>query len=152
MLLACIQNKGKSENVLFLLVHLTAVSHDKGIYIEFATASLIVHVPNLTEDSPLLPAHVMDAANGPHAAHIAVGVATIQTVLVVQQDRVLQRLLRCRCPFQNLFGPVHAQKAVHLSLAYQLQLRRVPQVVISERLGKNYKIILVSNQKKKNPW
>jgi len=69
-------------------MHLTSVSHHKCVNIELALTPLIVHVSNLAENSPLLPAHVVDSSNGPHAADIAVGIASIKAVLVVQQDRI----------------------------------------------------------------
>ena len=41
------------------------------------------HVPYFAEDGPLAPALVVDPSDGPHAAHVAVGVATVQLVSLV---------------------------------------------------------------------
>ena len=43
-------------------------------------AARVVHVSDFPEDRPLLPPHVVDASDGPHAADEAVGVAAVQRV------------------------------------------------------------------------
>ena len=60
------------------------ISSNKLRYVELAFAALIVHESDLAEHGALPPALVVDAADAPHAAHIAVGITPIQLILVIQ--------------------------------------------------------------------
>lgn len=78
----------------------------------------------------LLLTLVVNAGDGPHAAHIAVGIASVELVLVVEVQTHLQRLFRRPRPLEDLLGPIHAQKSMHFAGLHHLQLGRVPQVVV----------------------
>lgn len=49
-------------------------------------------------------------------------------------DRIGQGNVRTGRPLEDLLGPVHAQETVHFALANQLQLGRIPQIVVGVRL------------------
>ena len=53
-----------------------------------------IHVPNFAKDRTVEPRAVVHAADGPGDAGIAVGIATIELVAVVQEDRDLHGLGR----------------------------------------------------------
>ena len=49
----------------------------------------------------------MNAAHGPHDTHVAVGVAAVEAVVVVEVQGDAERLLRGLCPLEDLLRPVH---------------------------------------------
>mmetsp|Transcript_11833 Transcript_11833/g.37852 ORF Transcript_11833/g.37852 Transcript_11833/m.37852 type:complete len:229 (+) Transcript_11833:25-711(+) len=100
-------------------------------HVEFSLAAGQVHVSDLAEHGALCPALVMHASDRPRTANVAVRVSPIELILVIQVDCDAQRLAWRRGPLQDLLGPVHAQKSVHLARVNHLQLRRVPQLVVS---------------------
>lgn len=55
------------------------------LHVELALAAGVVHVPNLPENFSLLPAHVVDAHDGPRAAGETVGISSVQLVLVIEK-------------------------------------------------------------------
>lgn len=76
---------------------------------------------------------VVDAGDAPHAADVAVGVAAVELVLVVEVQRRRERLFRARAPLEDLLCPVHAHEAVHLAEVHHFALRRVPYVLVRLR-------------------
>ena len=76
------------------------------------------------------PSHVVYAHDRPHAADVAIGVTTVQTVVVIQSDGNPQSFFWRLCPLQNLFGPIHPHEAVDLAVFDKLELSRVPQLVV----------------------
>ena len=74
---------------------------------------------------------VIDAGNGPLASGIAVGVVSIEVVPIIEINGDSEGFLRPLGPLQDLFGPIHAQKAVHFTLLDHLDLGRVPNVIMS---------------------
>ena len=95
---------------------------------------------------------VVDPYDGPHAPDVAVGVAPVQAVVVVEVDGQGEGLLRRLGPLEDLFGPIHPgvnflvnfyekkitksdiilpQVSVRLSLQVDLLLRCIPQRVVS---------------------
>lgn len=76
---------------------------------------------------------VVDARDAPHAADVAVRVAAVELVLVVEVDRRVEGLLRGGAPLEDLLRPVHAHEAVHLAEVHHLALRRVPDVLVRLR-------------------
>mmetsp|Transcript_6720 Transcript_6720/g.14480 ORF Transcript_6720/g.14480 Transcript_6720/m.14480 type:complete len:235 (+) Transcript_6720:453-1157(+) len=71
--------------------------------------------------------------DAPSHSHVPIGIVSVQRKPIVQIQADLQRRLRIGRPLQHLFRPVHAQKSVHPSGLHQLDLRRVPQVVVRLR-------------------
>jgi hypothetical protein len=59
---------------------------DVPIDVELSAATVFVHVADLPEDRQLLPGVVMEAADGPGAAGITVGVPAVQFISVVQRN------------------------------------------------------------------
>ena len=57
-------------------------SADVSGHIKLAFAAIVVHETDLPENIALGPAHVMHAADAPHAAHIPIWVAAIERVPV----------------------------------------------------------------------
>lgn len=55
------------------------------LHVKLSFAAGVVHVPNLPENFSLLPAHVVDAHDGPRAAGETVGVSSVQLVLVIKK-------------------------------------------------------------------
>lgn len=117
-----------------VVIYLLRKLGDETLYIELAFAAVVVHVADLAENWSLFPSHVVHAADGPHAADVTTGISSVEAVLIVEVNGYLQSLFRILHPFEDLLSPVHAQEAVHLALAYQLALCRVPQIVTTASL------------------
>lgn len=49
--------------------HFATIACNKGGHVEFTLATLVVHVPNFSEYLTLLPAHIVDATDRPHATY-----------------------------------------------------------------------------------
>src|SRR5208337_12782 len=87
---------------------LLADPRDVRLGIEFSLRALVAHEPHGAKDRPLGPWAIVLAANGPGNSGVAVGVAAVHLVAIVQIDRDLERRLGVDRPFQDLLGPVHA--------------------------------------------
>ncbi len=57
---------------------------------------------------------IMNARTTPHAAHIAVGVSTIDFVFIIEMDRKLNCLLRTLSPFQDLHANSNMTRRIML--------------------------------------
>lgn len=64
------------------------------LHVELSLAAGVVHVPNLPENFSLLPAHVVDAHDGPRAAGETVGISSVQLVLIIEKDAPAVDMLR----------------------------------------------------------
>lgn len=60
-----------------LLENLPAVASDERFDVELSFASIVVHVSDFSEHCALSPALVVDSSDAPHAAHVAVRIATV---------------------------------------------------------------------------
>jgi hypothetical protein len=98
--------------------------------VELPFGPAVAHVPDLSEDRALEPRAVVHPADRPGDPGVAVRVAPVQFIAVVQVDRLRQRLFRRLAPLQQLLGPVHPQVTVHLPACQHLFLGRVPQLVV----------------------
>src|SRR5208337_428847 len=87
---------------------LLADPRDVRLGIELLACALVAHEPHGAEDRPLGPWAVVLAANRPGNSGVAVGVAAVHLVAIVQIDRDPKRRLGVNRPFQDLLGPVHA--------------------------------------------
>src|SRR5271157_2296505 len=87
---------------------LLADPRDVRLGIEFSPRALVAHEPYSAKDRPLGPWAIVLAADGPGNSGVAVGVATVHLVAIVQIDRDPERRLGVDRPFQDLLGPVHA--------------------------------------------
>ena len=76
----------------------------------------------------------MLADNGPRDSGVAVRVAAIEFIFVIQVDRHLEGPRRGLAPFQNLLGPIHAHVVVHEAGLHHLHLRGVPQRIMRLRI------------------
>mmetsp|Transcript_12419 Transcript_12419/g.25568 ORF Transcript_12419/g.25568 Transcript_12419/m.25568 type:complete len:272 (+) Transcript_12419:116-931(+) len=101
--------------------------------LELALAPVVVHVPDFAEHWAFLPPHVVHAPDGPHAAYEAVGVPSVQAVLVVEEDASPQCLLWALGPLQDLLRPIHSHESVELAPEHQLLLPRIPQLIVGFR-------------------
>ena len=93
---------------------------DVVVNLELSLAPLQVHVPDLSVNTPFLPALIVNAAYTPSAANVTVRVSPIQLVPfqssnlapiiipVVQINGDVQGLFGRLGPFQNLLCPVHS--------------------------------------------
>merc|ERR1719171_2606425 len=63
---------------------------DVAVDLELALAPVVVHEPDLPEHGALRPAHVVDAADAPHASDVPVRVVAVERVLVVEEQGDLQ--------------------------------------------------------------
>src|ERR1017187_6968809 len=87
------------------------------------------HWPHQAEDRPVEPRAIMLAHNGPCNSRIAIRVAAVEFIAVIQHYRPLKGPGRVRRPFQNLLRPIHAHVVVHPTGVSHLPLGRVPQLV-----------------------
>ena len=110
---------------LFLLQgrHHAADPPDVHVDLELALATVIVHVPDLPKHIPLRPPHIMDPSDRPHASYVAVGVPTVDAVTVIEVYAVRKGSLGRVGPLEDLLGPVHAHKPVHLAAVNELELQ-----------------------------
>jgi hypothetical protein len=76
----------------------------------------------------------MLADNGPRDSRVAVRVAAVEFIFVIQVNRRLEGPRRSLAPFQNFFGPVHAHIVVHKAGLHHLQLRGIPQRIMRLRI------------------
>src|SRR5579862_6571202 len=61
---------------------------------------------------------------------VSVGVASIERVYIVKIDHQAESFFIRRCPFNDLFSPVHPIVAVNDTAQQQFLLRGVPQIVM----------------------
>ena len=103
---------------------------DVALRIEFFARAFTGHVADQSEDGSVKPRAVMLADHGPGDAGVAVGVAPVQLVAVVERDGPLVAEGDRGRPLQNLLGPVHAHVVVHPPGLDHLALGCVPQLVV----------------------
>mmetsp|Transcript_14257 Transcript_14257/g.39074 ORF Transcript_14257/g.39074 Transcript_14257/m.39074 type:complete len:277 (-) Transcript_14257:507-1337(-) len=102
---------------------------DVARHVELAVHPPLAHVAHHAEDGRLLPRPVV-VAEDPGHARVAVGVAAIKAVLVVEVKKPLEPLLRRWRPLEHLLPPVHAHVVCHLASHDNLLLGRVPHLVL----------------------
>ena len=73
----------------------------------------------------------MLAYDGPRNARVAVGVATVKFIPVIEPNRTLVSGSNRRTPLQDLLGPVHPHVVVHPARQDHLFLSSVPQGIVS---------------------
>jgi hypothetical protein len=76
------------------------------------------------------------APEDPENPGVGVGVATIESVSVVELDHHLEGLSRFGSPLEDLLSPQHPQIVVDGALAQELCLGSIPQRVVGRRAGK----------------
>src|SRR5208337_4740498 len=81
---------------------LLADPRDIRLGIELLARALVAHEPYSAKDRPLGPWAIVLAANGPGNSGVAVGVAAVHLVAIVQIDRDPERRLGVDRPFQDL--------------------------------------------------
>src|SRR6185312_4203142 len=99
---------------------------DIELRVELAAGACAGHVSNFAEYRPLAPGAVELAYNGPRDAGVAVRIAAVEEVFVIEVHCALECRFDVRRPFQNLLGPVHAHDIVHPADMRHLRLRSVP--------------------------
>src|SRR5580698_7865217 len=102
---------------------------DIGVCVELFCEGRTAHGTDETEDGSIEPGAVVFADDGPGNAGIAVGIAAVEFVAVVEGDCPFERPRRIRRPFENLFGPIHAEIVVHPAGDDHLALGSVPEIV-----------------------
>ncbi len=88
------------------------------------------HRPHQPEHRPVKPRPIVLAHNRPGDARIAVRIAPIQFIFVVQHHRPFEGARRVGRPLQNFLRPVHPHIVVHPAGVDHLPLRRIPQLVV----------------------
>ena len=84
------------------------------------------HGPYQPEDWPVKPRPVVFTDDGPGDACVAIGIAPVQLIFVVEQNRPFEGARRVGTPFENFLGPIHPHIVVHPSGIDHLPLRRIP--------------------------
>lgn len=100
------------------------------IHVEFPFATASVHVSDDAVHVAFEPRTVMESCDGPKHSHVTVGRPSVQRVPVVQPQRDTVGFGGRIRPFQNLFGPVHAQVRRDLSGRDEFVLAGVPKIVV----------------------
>ena len=62
---------------------------DIGRYVELGLAAIVAHVANFAEDRTLAPRAIVDAADGPGRSRIAVRIAAVDLIPIIQVDHRL---------------------------------------------------------------
>src|SRR5271157_1914371 len=88
---------------------------DVRLGIELLACALVAHEPHGAEDRPLGPWAVVLAANRPGNSGVAVGVAAVHLVAIVQIDRDPKRRLGVDRPFQDLLCQVYAHIIIYVA-------------------------------------
>src|ERR1700733_13935054 len=99
---------------------------DIALGIEFLPCRYTRHIANGAEDRTFEPWTVMYPCDGPCNALIAIRIASVELILIVQNHSIVKGPCRVRRPFENLLRPVHAQVIMHPSVLHHLHLRGVP--------------------------
>mmetsp|Transcript_30769 Transcript_30769/g.64250 ORF Transcript_30769/g.64250 Transcript_30769/m.64250 type:complete len:261 (-) Transcript_30769:1555-2337(-) len=118
-------------NSLSRILCSTLIPRHKRIDFELPLTPRIIHIPNLPKNRPLLPSHIMNTHNRPTHPHKPIRIVPIIRIPIIKILRRSQSILRTHRPFQNLLRPIHSHKPVHAPLSHQLQLRRIPQIIVS---------------------
>src|ERR1700748_621148 len=85
---------------------------DIALGIEFLPCRCTGHITNCAEDRTLEPWTVMHSCDGPCNALIAIRIASVELILIIQNYSIFKGPRRVRRPFENLLRPVHAQVVV----------------------------------------
>src|SRR5271157_6586423 len=105
---------------------LFADPRDVRLGIELLARALVAHEPHGAEDRPLGPWAVVLAAYRPGNSGVAVGVAAVHLIAIVQIDCDPKCRLGVDRPLQDLLGPVHPKIIMHTAGNDHLHLCRVP--------------------------
>src|SRR6185436_7877037 len=81
--------------------------------VELARRARKRHPADGAGDRPLRPRPIVLAADRPRDVGVAVGVAPVEQIAIVQHDGEVERLVRPARPLEDLLRPVHAHVAVH---------------------------------------
>ena len=103
----------------------------KSFYLKFTFTPFVIHVANLAEYCSLSPSLVVDAPDRPHASDVSIGIVSIETVAVVEIDRAMRNASEGFSVHSSIFFAQYMRKNhVHLPCLEELNLRRVPQIVV----------------------
>lgn len=73
--------------------------------VDLSPSVFAAHISDFTKDGPLGPPSPVVTAETPEDAAVAIRIATIQGVSVIQLDENLQRIAGMRRPLQDLLSP-----------------------------------------------
>ena len=103
---------------------------DIALAVKFLAGAGARHVADVAEDGTFEPGAIELANDRPCDARVAIRVAAIEEVFVVEADGNLVSLRRGRRPLENFLCPVHAQVVVHPAEVEHLRLSGVPKLVV----------------------
>src|SRR5208282_1503528 len=89
------------------------------------------HISHPSKHWTLEPRAIVLAYDRPGNARVAVGVAPVEFITVIEPNRTLVSGNNRRTPFQDFLGPVHPHVVVHPARQDHLFLSSVPQRIMS---------------------
>jgi hypothetical protein len=76
----------------------TVVTSKKCLDVKIALASIVVH---------------LNFSNAPHESYVVLGI--IETVAIIEVNRMTQRVFGTFCPLKNLLRSVNSQETIHFA-------------------------------------